>query len=55
MAEITSYPESELMQMWDRSFREDYKRRGYDLESNKSKLPTEKRKEELKKLYGWSK
>ena len=56
MEYVRSYPESEIIQMWDRAFREDYKRRGYDLDDKKqSSLPNEEEKERLKKLYGWSK
>jgi len=41
------------MQKWDRAFREDYKRRGYDLDKDIKKETTETEKERLKKLYEW--
>jgi len=51
MEYIFSYPESEIMQIWDRLFREDYKRRGYDLDKDVKKLPDEAERERLRELY----
>ena len=54
MEYVYTFPETELIKMWDRSFREDYKRRGYELEDeNNKKIPNEQEKERLKNLYEW--
>lgn len=52
MEYLFSFPESDILKMYEQFFKEDYKRRGYKFDE-KTKKPKKEKQEELKKLYGW--